>query len=47
VLLRTSLTPWSYAASILYHDVYWYNVIGRGRVKKALATKWGRLFQGY
>jgi len=47
VLLRTALTPWSYAASKLYHDVYWYNAIGRGRVKKALATKWGQLFQKY
>jgi uncharacterized protein (DUF362 family) len=47
LLLRTVLTPWSYAASILYHDVYWYNLFGRGRVKRALDTKWGRLFQGY
>ncbi|MFH1311678.1 MAG: DUF362 domain-containing protein [Candidatus Eisenbacteria bacterium] len=47
VLLRTALTPWSYAASRLYHDVFWYNVIGKGRVKKALATKWGKLFLSY
>jgi uncharacterized protein (DUF362 family) len=46
-LLRTVLTPWSYAASRIYHDVYWYNVIGRKRVKEALATKWGRLFLTY
>ena len=25
ILLRTVITPWSYAASRLYHDVYWYN----------------------
>jgi len=47
ILLRTVITPWSYAASILYHDVYWYNVIGKKRVKQALNTKWGRLFQEY
>ncbi len=47
MLLRTAITPWSYAASVIYHDVYWYNVIGRGRVKKALAGKWGRLFLKY
>lgn len=47
VLLRTFLTPWSYAASILYHDVFWYQVIGRARVKKALNTKWGQLFLKY
>ncbi len=29
LLLRTVLTPWFYAASILYHDVYWYNCVGR------------------
>jgi uncharacterized protein (DUF362 family) len=46
-LLRTVLTPWSYAASILYHDVYWYNVIGKRRVGEALKTKWGKLFLTY
>ena len=46
-LLRTALAPWSYAASKFYHDVYWYPVIGRRRVKKALATKWGKLFLTY
>jgi uncharacterized protein (DUF362 family) len=47
LLLRTALAPWSYAASILYHDLYWYPCIGRGRVAQALETKWGKLFQQY
>ena len=47
MLLRTAIAPWSYLASILYHDVYWYNLVGRRRMKRALQTKWGRLFQGY
>ena len=47
LLLRTVLVPWSYAASRLYHDVYWYHVKGRARVKKALETDWGRLFLKY
>ncbi|HTS77489.1 MAG TPA: DUF362 domain-containing protein [Bryobacteraceae bacterium] len=47
LLLRTAITPWSYAASRLYHDIYWYNVIGRGRVNKALQTEWGKLFASY
>ena len=47
LLLRSIIVPWSYAASRLYHDVYWYNVIGRGRVKKALRTDWGELFLKY
>jgi uncharacterized protein (DUF362 family) len=47
LLLRTVLAPWSYAASFLYHDVFWYNFVGRGRVKQALETEWGKLFASY
>jgi len=46
-LLRTVLAPWSYLASVIYHDVYWYNVIGRRRVRQAMQGKWGQLFQKY
>jgi hypothetical protein len=46
-LLHTALAPWSYVASKLYHDVYWYPCVGSGRVKEALETKWGKLFQQY
>jgi hypothetical protein len=47
LLLRTALTPWSYVASFLYHDVFWYNCIGRRRARKALQTDWGKLFLSY
>ncbi len=47
LLLQTWIAPWSYMASRAYHDVYWYNVVGRRRVGKALKTEWGRLFQRY
>jgi hypothetical protein len=47
LLLRTMIAPWSYLASFLYHDVYWYNFIGRRRVREALQTGWGRLFAAY
>lgn len=47
LLLRTPLVPWSYAASRLYHDVYWYPTVGKKRVDDALETKWGRLFSDY
>ncbi len=47
LLLRTFLVPWSYVASILYHDYYWYPLIGRRRVRKALKTPWGQLFERY
>lgn len=47
LLLRSPLVPWSYAASRLYHDAYWYRFIGKPRVNKILATEWGDLFKSY
>ncbi len=47
ILLRSFITPWSYYASRLYHDAFWYRFIGRPRVKKMLATEWGKLFEEY
>jgi uncharacterized protein (DUF362 family) len=47
VLLQSPLVPWSYLASNFYHNVYWYPYVGRPRVKAALKTKWGSLFQSY
>jgi len=47
ILLRTFIVPWSYIASISYHDWYWYPCIGRKRVKKMMETGWGKLFQKY
>jgi uncharacterized protein (DUF362 family) len=46
-LLRTAIAPWSYAASILYHDFYWYPFIGRRRARQALQSEWGELFARY
>jgi uncharacterized protein (DUF362 family) len=46
-LLRSPLVPWAYFASNFYHNVYWYPFIGRKRVRAALKTKWGQLFQSY
>ncbi|RME01578.1 MAG: DUF362 domain-containing protein, partial [Deltaproteobacteria bacterium] len=47
LLLRTWIAPWSYLASIVYHDLYWYLFVGRSRAARALKTKWGKLFQQY
>jgi len=47
LLLRTFLVPWSYVASITYHDLLWYPLIGRRRVRDALRSKWGKLFHSY
>lgn len=46
-LLQTVLQPWAYAASWLYHDLYWYPLVGKGYVQQALQSPWGRLFSRY
>ena len=45
--LKTWLAPWSYVASIAFHDYYWLPVVGRGRVNNALNSPWGRLFHNW
>ena len=47
LLLRSPITPWSFAASNLYHNGYWLRFIGRKRVRAAMKTEWGKLFQSY
>lgn len=46
-LLRTPLVPWSYAASNLYHNAYWYPLMGKRRIKRMMDTEWGKLFESY
>jgi uncharacterized protein (DUF362 family) len=46
-LLQTVLQPWAYAASWLYHDLYWYPFVGKAYVQAALESPWGRLFRNY
>ncbi len=47
ILLRTILTPWSYLASIAYHDWFWYPFIGKQRVAEMMKTEWGKLVNRY
>jgi hypothetical protein len=47
ILLRSPIVPWSYVASRLYHDFYWYPFVGRKRVDEIMKTEWGRLFEEY
>ena len=47
LLLRSPIVPWSYAASRLYHDVFWYPLVGRPRVAAMMRTEWGKLFRDY
>jgi uncharacterized protein (DUF362 family) len=46
-LLRSPLVPWSYIASRLYHDGYWFPFVGKPRVDRILSTEWGDVFRGY
>lgn len=45
--LKTWLAPWAYIASVLYHDSFWYPLRGRNRVRTALTSPWGRLFNNW
>ena len=47
LLLRSPLVPWAYFASNLYHNEYWLRFIGRKRIREAMKTGWGKLFQSY
>lgn len=47
ILLHSPLVPWSYLASNLYHDFYWYNLFGKKRVQEFLKTAFGKLFLSY
>ncbi len=44
--LKTILAPWSYIASVVYHDLFWYPTHQK-RVKAILGSVWGRLFQNW
>lgn len=33
--------------SFLYHDYIWWPIVGKARVREAMKTSWGRLFQQY
>ncbi len=45
--LKTWLAPWSYIASVLYHDFYWYPVKSRKHMQSCLDSDWGRLFENW
>jgi hypothetical protein len=44
--LKTILAPWSYIASVLYHDFFWYPS-NRNRLGAALQSQWGKLFASW
>jgi len=47
LLLRSFIAGWSYFASWFYHDILWYNLAGRTRVKRFADGRWGKLFDSY
>lgn len=47
LLLHTFITPWSFLASRLYHDIYWYNLVGLKRKRDFFESRWGKLFLEY
>lgn len=44
--LKTVLAPWSYIASVLYHDAFWYPAHQK-IVHEILNSQWGRLFHNW
>jgi len=44
--LKTFLAPWSYIASVLYHDFYWYPA-HQELLRQALESDWGKLFHNW
>ena len=47
LLLRSPLVPWAFWASNVYHNDYWLRFVGRKRVREAMKTGWGKLFESY
>ncbi len=45
--LKTWLAPWSYIASVIYHDLYWYPRKSKRQMREALQSEWGRLFHNW
>ena len=45
--LKTVLAPWSYLASVIYHDSFWYPFLGKKKMAEALESNWGHLFRNW
>jgi uncharacterized protein (DUF362 family) len=45
--LKTWLAPWSYVASVTYHDLFWYPRYAKGHMDRILGSEWGRLFANW
>jgi hypothetical protein len=47
IALHSPLVFWAPLASNIYHDYFWYPIIGKKIIKKFMKTEWGRLFLNY
>ncbi len=47
IALHSPLWVWAPVASNIYHDILWYPLVGKRRLKKFMQTPWGKLFQKY
>jgi len=47
ILLHSPLVVWAPFASNLYHDFFWYPLIGQTRILQFKRTEWGRLWEKY
>lgn len=45
--LKTVLAPWSYIASVAYHDSFWYPYNAERQMKEVLKSPWGKLFSNW
>jgi uncharacterized protein (DUF362 family) len=46
-LLHTKLMIIPTLLSMIYHDMFWYNTVGKSRIKNYMNTEWGTLFKSY
>jgi uncharacterized protein (DUF362 family) len=47
LIFHTPLFWLAIKSSWFYHDIYWYNTIGRSRISQFRTTEWGKLFESY
>ncbi len=47
IALHSPLVVWAPMASNIYHDWFWYPVVGKSIIRKYSRSEWGRLFDLY
>jgi len=47
VALHSPLVVWAPAASNIYHDWFWYPLVGKRKIRAFMGTEWGRLWRSY